>query len=384
VRRIVAIGIASLLCLPLLAGLLGQRAEAIENRPLATWPTLSLNPLLDRATSRDLGAYLSDHLPLREHAIRLRARVALDLWNDSPSDAVFLGEAPWLFLGETFFNACTADAHPERVAAKLGRLDRILEDSGRQLVIAIVPDKASIYPEHLDASLPLVRCAAEKRRRLRTAMRDEKLSGDLDLWGVFHVVKLRTPSPLLYIPNDTHWSPWGALQTTRRAIRQIAPDLWLRDEVRQPRVDDHEGDLTRMIGLPSRLPVPFYRIVRPRIAVKPLPSDGSPARLSETHRYRASVREGAPPEPLLEGNLLLIHDSFGAEVMPMLRSYFAETRAAHWKSTGRSVALAAAMGEADVVLLVVAERNAYGWIDRTFSAEALLDGLPRFLPRDES
>ncbi len=378
-----ALGLMGLLALPALAGLMGVRAEAIENRDLAKWPRVKLRDALEPKAIERVGAFLIDHLPLRGDVIQLRSWIFIKLWHDSPSGLVYLGEPPWLFFVETFINACAPGARPENIANRLGRLETILQESGRRLIVAIVPDKAAVYPEKLGASAPLARCAAARRRQLRKALRQEGMADFIDFWQIFHALRNRNPDPLLYLPNDTHWSPYGALQLTRRVIRHLNPDLWQGREIASSAGWEREGDLTRMMGWPSKLVVSDYRVERQDVSVVELPPEESRAGLRNIHRYRARSLDGKQVGFVPAERLLLIHDSFGLAANPMLLQFFNETNTAHWMTAGSGPALAAELRDADLVLLLVAERNVYQWIPRVFSDRAVLNTLPAVLAQHD-
>jgi len=79
-RFLVALGVVFFFA-PALAYLIGERAEPIENRPLADLPSLSRGfNVFD-----DLTQWSVDHLPLRDSAVRLHTRLSRDLLGEVPT-----------------------------------------------------------------------------------------------------------------------------------------------------------------------------------------------------------------------------------------------------------------------------------------------------------
>jgi alginate O-acetyltransferase complex protein AlgJ len=127
----------------------------------------------------------------------------------------------------------------------LDQAHRRLDPLGVELVVAVVPDKLRVVPEHRGAlELP-----AEIETRYDRAL---KLARDLGLGAPDlrqAMIEARAQGEV-FLRTDTHWSPWGAraaaLAIARGlpAHRQPSRERW----VVQERVE-MEGDLLRFLPL---------------------------------------------------------------------------------------------------------------------------------------
>ena len=95
-RLLAALGIAFFFA-PAAAFMAGERAEPIENRPLAALPSLSRG----FNAFDDLTQWGVDHMPLRDSAVRLHTRLSRELLGEAPTLGrigvpVGVGEAPAL------------------------------------------------------------------------------------------------------------------------------------------------------------------------------------------------------------------------------------------------------------------------------------------------
>lgn len=369
-KRIVAIGLVWLLLAPAVAGLFGVRSQAIENRKLARWPELEAHQWLDRDAISQLTRYLLDHLPLRDKIVRARAWTTLHVFGDSPSPDVHLGEEGWLFYDRSFTRACAGLDEPESIAKRLARASEIIEDSGRVVIVMIIPDKHAVYPEFLGASSVHAACAAEKRVRLRKALAARTPRGYADMWVALAKLKAETPSPLLYIPTDTHWSDFGAGRMVEAIVEGTAPGRWQAEAFVHKGQMPFLGDLTRMMGLRERVFIDRYNVSRKNIARTTLPA--SQGRLPGMRIYRASAEQkGVETSPIDARRVFLLHDSFMYTAISMISPFFEETAFSHWQSSSDAKALAQEIARSEIIVIEVAERGSYNWIHQVFSDASL-------------
>jgi alginate O-acetyltransferase complex protein AlgJ len=238
-----------------------------ENRTLAPWPALSLNRAFIAAFDRAF----ADRFGGREALLRLHNRVLVRVFGVSPAPNVLIGSDGWLFFkgedGHAFDRYYRgtqpmADAELQRVVDELRRRERFLAAHGIGYVVTIVPDKATIYPEHL----PLWATRATGHSPL------ERLTGMLRAAGTLRFVDLRQPliaaklHSRVYYATDSHWNSIGARVAYGELMRSVgdvlaarlpaAADVSMPPYV--PGVDVYHGDLARMTGDVNRFPEPDY------------------------------------------------------------------------------------------------------------------------------
>lgn len=175
---------------------------------------------------------------------------------------VLIGSEGWLFTSEEFGIPNVAGDSEEIFAANLaaiGEVRRRLALDGVELVVALVPAKARIYPEHLGRyQLP-----SASQKRYRRALSGLRASGvpTVDLLPSLRGVKNEEQ---LFLRTDTHWTPAGAEVAATEVsgfVASLGSFNWL-GETRFITFEEEEarlrGDLTRFLPLG-----PFYQSLGP-------------------------------------------------------------------------------------------------------------------------
>ena len=245
-----------------------QTTLDLENRSIAAWPRFAPSPTFTADFERAFG----DRFGARTALFRLHHVALAELFGVSPVANVLLGRDDWLyFLGEDgksldrHFRGtlATAEADIVAVTAELRRRERFLASLNIPYVITIVPEKFTIYPEHLP-SWAVKSAAPTPLDRLATALLAEPRLRFVDLRASLRAGKTGAQ---LYYATDSHWNMLGAavgyaelMREVQRAIPAgrlpaIAPAA-LPPYV--PGVDVYRGDLARLIGLPARYREPDY------------------------------------------------------------------------------------------------------------------------------
>jgi hypothetical protein len=266
--------VASGFCAALAAGGLGALRppkEAVlefEFRAVAPWPA--------QPWSRDFPAEFerafADRFAGRAALLRLHHRAMVDVFGVSPAPNVLIGRDDWLyFLGEDgkalerHYRGTlpTPDADLAAVVAELKRRQRFLESLRIPYVVVIVPEKFTVYPEHLP------RWARSSARPTPLERLAEKLRADSTLRWVDLREPLRAAKSggRLYYATDSHWNMAGAavgyeaiMREVQRALPagklpRIAPP---RLPPYVPGVDVYAGDLARQVGFAPRYREPDY------------------------------------------------------------------------------------------------------------------------------
>ena len=197
-----------------------------ENRVLAPKPRFRWGDL--RGFSRNFEDYYADHFGTRSVLVRWASRFKLRVLRVSPKPAVVLGRQGWLFFGEEDPNRNVMDYHrglkpfteAELVHWKSVLTERRdwLKRRGIGYLLVVVPDKSTIYPEYLPASL---------RSGVRPCRRVQLLSylrahADLPLLDLTPSLEGAKKERLLYLKTDTHWNSYGAFVAYRELLRRLA------------------------------------------------------------------------------------------------------------------------------------------------------------------
>lgn len=305
-----------------LAGIDGGDRDA-ENRELATFPRWdgtwkSAVELPDAFT-----LWFEDHFGLRSSLVRWYGETRLFALGMSPSSSVVKGDDPWLFYGEDaavedYGNATPMP--PGEVGAwheALVRARDWLRQRGIGYVFTIAPDKHTVYPEHMPATI----------RRLRPVSRTDQVFDVLAGTGV-SAIDLR-PSLVeakgrerIYFLTDTHWNDRGAWVAYQRLIdavrRQVpaTPPAWTRDDFEPAEVEIRGKDLAGMIGLKNVLREIDLQLIprRPRQALVVEPRGADPT--AELGRLVTEIPGSTLPRAVI------FRDSFASRLVPFLSEHF--------------------------------------------------------------
>lgn len=192
-------------------------------------------------------------VPFRDPSVSLLGTVSYRLFHEAREGAL-VGSDGWLYTSEEFQTSAPKVDQAD-VAQKLTYIREVrdqLKAQGTDLIVALVPAKVRVYPEHLGSlQVPVVKANLYQDFRA-------------------HVLALGVPAPDLYaalvkaksqgevfIRTDTHWSPFGAQVVAgviSAAVKQDFPRLDLPAASFQTTLAAAPvplGDLLRYLPLPK-------------------------------------------------------------------------------------------------------------------------------------
>lgn len=281
----------------------------------------------------DAGDYFEDHFAYRNQIIDLNARIKVGLFATSPTDQVVVGEDGWLFYGGTLSDYLGTDPLSERelvnIVHNLEIIQGYTEAQGARFVLAIAPNKNTLYPEHMPYYL--AEGDDDSTQRLLEAC-DAKNIDVLDLFTLFE-----EQPETLYYKTDTHWNEQGALLVSNELLESVDKDeLAMSDETTASLL----GDIELML----------YPVTAEEEQAVSLESRGWHY-LGEAD----SVEDDAiDTEGEGEGVLLMYRDSFANNLIPLLAPSFEQ---AHFtKLVPYNLSQINSM-QADVVVIERAERH---------------------------
>ncbi len=234
-----------------------------ENRPMAPWPELALSR--EFAPAFDLA--FSDRFGGRDVLVRLHHGTLLRMFGVSSLSTVMRGNDGWFYwLGE---DGHSLDRHyrgtmpfpqsdVDNTVSELARRRDWLAARGIAYVVVAVPEKFTIYPEHLPAWVAKSPLPSPYDRVRAAVERDGRVTF-VDLRAPMLAAKARER---VYFQTDSHWNYNGAVVgygELMRAVQATLPPGKLpaiapaRRPTYVPGVDFYNGDLVQMLGLPSRV-----------------------------------------------------------------------------------------------------------------------------------
>ena len=144
-----------LLALPMLSMPFFKNQESAEKREMAAFPSVLKDGAINSRFAGELDDYVRDHIGFRNQMVKGNTVLMAKLFGESSEDDVILGRNGWLYYEGTvndYLNIPTMTARAARNAAhSLKMLQNYAEAKGADFVLAVVPNKNSLYGENMPA-----------------------------------------------------------------------------------------------------------------------------------------------------------------------------------------------------------------------------------------
>ncbi|MCE5335027.1 MAG: hypothetical protein LLG06_10620 [Desulfobacteraceae bacterium] len=278
--------------------------EDAEKRELAKppqWTTTAISKLPGECES-----YFQDHFGFRPEMIRWNNILRIGAFGVSPAISVVVGKDSWLFycpeilsdgnsVNDFMGSIPLSDADMEGFREKLEQTARKFAENGIVYILAIAPNKISLYDEYLPDRIR--ECAGRTRLdQFMEYMAKNSSLKVLDLRGPLREEKKNHPT---FWATDTHWNSYGAYVGYREIMKRLsesyptAKAVPIKGEV-SVRERPNGGDLAQILFIHDRSP-------EKNDTALSLDSNTRPARFRK---------------------LLFRHDSFGDGLYPYLQMHF--------------------------------------------------------------
>ncbi len=329
-----------------------------ENRRLTEFPDFAQIPL--DVWSGKFEAWFNDHFGFRNTFIRRYNRMLRPLGRD---DRVVHGENEWLYYNrDVIFKDFLGYRQPsaDELGTRLKRLESRrdeLKAIGIEYLFVVVPNKLTLYPEHLPKHIQSIR-RKTNRECLMELLTDRFSANVLDLTPLLY--KEKSPRTLFH-PTDTHWNSYGAFVGYTHIIHKAKtllptlPDALKFSEL-EMQTSAFSGDVARMTGTPQRYLIPTDHFSFPGhtqwkkhvldhpvlLAKNQLPLDGNAP-------FTIHNPDGIH-------NVVIFHDSFTKALMDFLPASFKNTTFIWRYSDEELLQTAIELCQPDIVIEQVVER----------------------------
>jgi hypothetical protein len=312
-----------------------------ENRATAPWPA----PVLTREFAPAFERAFADRFGGRDFLVRLHHGTLLRAFGVSALSTVMPGRDGWFYwLGEDGLSlarhyrgtASFSQGEVDGTVAELARRREWLAAQGIAYLVVVVPEKYTIYPEHLPAWVA-AGAGPTPYDRVRDALARDGRVPFVDLRPALRAAKARER---VYFQTDSHWNYNGAVVgygEIMRAATQLLPPARRAEIAAAPRpayvpgVDFYSGDLVHMLGLPSRVReddvAPLGKVLGNAAArcAKRLDKDEYPG-----FEFYACDRPGLP-------RAVILRDSMAIPLIPLLSENFSRVVYASTRKLDRAL-----------------------------------------------
>ena len=199
----------------------------------------------------------------------LLKQTAIDVWAglryglfSVGNKGVIVGKNGWLYTTEEFDLPPDAHAQMQTKVEQVRMVHDFLKARNITLVVAVIPAKSRIYPQHLGAFTRPVLWDALVNQFVTDVQKQGVHIAPLTAY--FEKAVAAPDAPMYFMQTDTHWSPIGATLAAK-AIRHSADGLLTLDTDQfvsqtESQDDAYAGDLSKFV------PLGLYRYVRPDVA----------------------------------------------------------------------------------------------------------------------
>lgn len=347
----------------------GTDAITAEKRRLAEFPAFQdAEGNFNTKFSTEFQAYVSDHFGFRQELVQLDSLLKADLLHVSAEDNVIIGKEDWFYYTKTtddfIGNPTVSDLGLQNILRNLKLMQEYTESKGSQILVTIVPNKNTIYPEYmpdyyrnfgtssnLDRLEQLLSGQEIPYLSLKDALLQEKEQSNMQL----------------YHKLDSHWNNAGAL-SGYRAIMDASglacnsyPDAEKHYKIEWNRT----GDIFEMLFPDSGI----------------LDENVIYLELDFNYRYLGHYKNSDDLtintiNPEGTGSLLMFRDSFGEAIIP----YFSQSFHTAMYSRARGCPFYyLEMQKYDLVIAEIVERN-IAWLQREAPMHGAIQVDPESVP----
>lgn len=205
--------------------------------------------VLNGRWAKAVETHYDDEFPIKRLGTNLWAALDYKLFNEG-RPGVVLGRDHWLYSDEEFNPAVNQAQNLQDNYALVEGVRQTLKAKGVQLVMAIVPAKVRLYPEHLGEVQPAsIHAGLYQDFHARVAA--DKIIAP-DLLGPLQQAKLHGQQ--VFLRTDTHWTPDGAEVAAKQLARVINAKTLLSGEPQRfvtdaESITPHSGDLRLFLPL---------------------------------------------------------------------------------------------------------------------------------------
>lgn len=328
----------------------GKNETSCEKRTILKCPPFKFN---DKYLEK-FGKYYEDNYGLRNEFTFWQAQIKLNLFNSSSnSDQVLPGKDGWLFYNSQSDSSygCYSRTNllPDKSLFKFKKTHenrkQKLAKRNIQYLLAVWPDKATIYPEYLPFQMSIqIEDTTSKLDQILKFLKKEH--SKIELIDVRKEI-LSKKQKQLYLKHDTHWNALGAfygysafLNKTQNVLHERPYKL---SDFKISDVITHGGDLLDALGLCDKSndveSVPVFEFKKKWEIVDDKEFWGSQG----THNLNATSNL----------KVLFFRDSFGKALMQFFSLHFKDVYF-YWSEYDQKIV---DMIKPDVVIVCKTERH---------------------------
>ena len=337
-----------------------------EKRQLAEMPSFrDEEGNFNQNWSSEFQSYVSDHFGFRKNLVSIDSHLKADLLHVSAEEKVIIGKDGWLFYTPTVNDflgkATVSELGIRNIVHNLEMMQEFTEQQGSQFVLAVVPNKNSVYAEYMPDNY-YHNNFCNNYWNLHSALEESSINYVYLRSYFYDNAKYDMMPEPFYHKQDTHWNNTGALIGYRAIMDATGLEYNAYSDAEYHIEQNWEGDLQNMLFPDSGIldensvyDIDFNYTYQGRynnsddITINTMNSSGT-------------------------GSLLMFRDSFGAAVIPYFSQNF---QTARYSRSRPNPLYNLEISHFDVVILEIVERN-IAWLQKEAPMHSALkaDSVP--------
>lgn len=217
-------------------------------RSFASFSTTPETTVLNGKWTKAAETHYDEEFPIKRLGTNLWAALDYKLFNEG-RPGVVLGKDQWLFTDEEFDAIANGDKNEAENLAIIQGVRDELNAKGTTLVLAIIPAKTRLYPEHIGDNKP-----ATLHTDLYQQFHEHAAQAGLVAPDLLTPLQGAKQHGQVFLRTDTHWTPMGAEVVAKQLGTVIAEQTPLSGEpekfvTQAKETAPYKGDLTNFLPL---------------------------------------------------------------------------------------------------------------------------------------
>ncbi len=323
----------------------GEDTSTAEKRQLAEMPSFKdENNNWNKNWSSEFQSYVADHFGFRQQLVNIDSHLKADLLHISAEEQVIIGKDGWLFYTPTVNDylgkPTVSEMGIKNIRHNLEMMQEFSELHNSQFLVAIVPNKNSVYGEYMPENYQKLN-QTNNYTNLMQELENSTVPA-VDLLSAFN------KEELLYHKQDTHWNNTGALLGYRAIMDKTGKEYQDFSDAEYHIERNWEGDLQNMLFPESE--------VLDDNAIYDISFDY----LYQGHYHDTDDININTISPNGTGSVLMFRDSFGAAIIPYFSQNFQMARYSRARPNPLSNLETT---QFDLTILEIVERN-IAWLQK--------------------
>jgi alginate O-acetyltransferase complex protein AlgJ len=217
-------------------------------RSFGSFSTSAETTVLNGKWTKAAETHYDEEFPIKRLGTNLWAALDYKLFNEG-RPGVVLGKDQWLYTDEEFDAVANGEQNEADNLAIIQGVRDALKAQGTQLVLAIIPAKTRLYPEHIGDNKP-----ATLHTDLYQQFHAQAAAAGLVAPDLLAPLQGAKQHGQVFLRTDTHWTPMGAEVVAQQLGAVVAQQTPLSGEpekfvTQAKETAPYKGDLTNFLPL---------------------------------------------------------------------------------------------------------------------------------------